>query len=35
MLVVRYMSVLSRADKGGLTGNYDSKRKRSLKLKCV
>jgi len=30
MLAVRFMSVLSRADKGELTGNYDGKRKRGL-----
>lgn len=33
MLAVRFMSVLSRADKGELTGNYDGKR--SSKLMCA
>lgn len=30
MLVVRFISVLSGADKGELTGNYDGKRKKGL-----
>lgn len=35
MLVVRFMSVLSRADKGELTGNYHGKRKRGFQSSCV